>query len=74
MFDEPLVGKLFSHFDKKIRNIIQEVFHTARDEILLWRVAEKCYKEAARPAGTLRADGHFTPREATRPGLSYNDF
>jgi hypothetical protein len=59
----PPIQELFSHFDKKIRNIIREVLNNTSDQNMLWKVAEECYKQAASPSGILHADDYFIPLE-----------
>lgn len=64
MFERgPPFQELFSHFDKKIRNIIREVLNNTSDQNMLWKVAEECYRQAASPSGILHADDYFIPLE-----------
>lgn len=60
---QPPIQELFSHFDKKIRNIIREVLNNTSDQNMLWKVAEECYRQAASPSGILHADDYFIPLE-----------
>ena len=50
------IGALLSRFDGQIREIIREVLNNTSDLEVLWRVAEKCYKEASSRDGILHAD------------------
>lgn len=64
LFERPTpIQELFSHFDKKIRNIIREVLSNTSDQNMLWKVAEECYRQAASPSGILHADDYFIPLE-----------
>jgi len=54
---------LLSHFDGEIRAIIREVLHTTKDENLLWKAAEECYKQAASYSGSLHASNYFESLE-----------
>jgi hypothetical protein len=69
----PLAGKLLSHFDKKIRNIIRDVLDRTRDESLLWKVAEKCYEEANRFRGALNADDYLVPLGEAKLGWPFDE-
>ncbi|KAI4907235.1 hypothetical protein J4E90_009737 [Alternaria incomplexa] len=54
---------LLSHFDGEIRAIIREVLHTTKDENLLWKAAEECYKQATSYSGSLHASNYFESPE-----------
>ncbi|CAN9149151.1 hypothetical protein CC77DRAFT_953945 [Alternaria alternata] len=71
--DRPLVGKLLSHFDEKIREIIRDVLDRTRDESLLWKVAEKCYEEANRLRGALDADDYLVPLGEAKLGWPFDE-
>jgi hypothetical protein len=60
----PPVQGLLSHFDKKIKDIIREVFNnTTTDQDMLWKIAEECYKQATSPTGVLHPDNYLIPLE-----------
>lgn len=60
---ETNVLKIFSHFDKQIRDIVRDVLNKTSDREVLWKVAEECYNQVISPAGNLHADDYFVPLE-----------
>jgi hypothetical protein len=61
-----LMDKMFSHFKIQIRKIIHDLLDTTSEQILLWKVAEECYNEAASDLGTLHASRYFESWEFSK--------
>lgn len=53
--NELVIYRLFQHFEKEIRDIIQRCNHETSTEKFIWKVFEECYKEAVSASGTLNA-------------------